>query len=487
MPRAIRRKTRRRAAVSAALADTYREDIRRLILGGDVLAIIDFARHAQADLLRRAAMDALLADEVGVRGLQGFVDLCIAVEVAPMLPRLRRIARNPRRDMDLRASAAAVLAEADPPDFAALRQTCPAVVERLSRLNATATLFEIERDPHTGPDAILEQFIDCAPEQVDAKWAELEAARAEVGTPAGLVYRQVLQSSGLEPLRARAVELLAREADATAIDVLQAAVDAAWQADVSRLRDALDRARRAPRPTDPPARAWMSCPDAAGRHVFAIALDRPCGRALFACIGVDRSGMRRHTGYVDPEAQPESMDDVIDRLARRVGPLAIIPPAQAAALTRRAAEISDDVDTLHDGQDWGAYFAFRRVTAVEPAAVEPGQPPDTDWLAEALDAEPFEWRWHARDLADWAPDPPDAADDAAWIERCIDAARDRADDLAFAARRAAQWFEWAGDADAAGRMVAAARAVEDDPTAAPLLRMTAERTCAALAEAARAA
>ncbi len=491
MPRAIRRKIRR------VRPDKARAIATRLLLS-DILADPDPARverfcggRTDAEV-RRDLLDFMLAGFVSPIRANRFAEMFHAVDPESVADRLVQIACGRRPDA-VRVEALALLAGHDPDRVDRVLARDPMLGTRLLIRNTVVELMETERLPLEGASFIAERLgrsVDAdgtdglhATERLQAVFEE---TRAMLGTPAGLVYRLVLRDPALAAVWPPIIERLVDEADLEALDLLEFARKRAEGATRFQLNEAFDRARArceaghgAPRPE---ARAWMTPATPDGTYTVIVGLDRPTDGALLASLDLHADGVLPDSGEVQPEAYPELIDDFVARLDARVGPLASVPALEAAAAvraaTRRRRERGESIREL----DLGAISVFRRLARPAdpiPAEVEPGEAPDVATLSAIFEGD-GRWMWDDDDRSDWdLPEPREAADEG-WTERCVQASFERAHDLAFAARQRARWHALSGDPQAAAQMAAAAQAVEDDPSAAPLTRFTAERTCAAL-------
>lgn len=260
---------------------------------------------------------------------------------------------------------------------------------------AQAVLMQLEMDPSRLGAEICESLLALDDERRERVWAAYEAARAVLGTPVGLVYRDVIGHPELAALADRLDAALDAAPDADAVAAVECALHRAPPGEAKRrLRRRLMALRTAAAnspPARPSARVWVTGCDGRGSFWLYAEVARPNNGLVGGYLCLRASGeLRTSSVKTRPDRAAHERERV--ELASLVGAWVPIDPAAAAALVTRSAEMAD-----HVPEEAAAGLALlRRLYRpgdTPPEAATPGPPSTLSELQAHLEHLPGR-SWH---------------------------------------------------------------------------------------------
>lgn len=436
-----------------------------------------------------AAEEALRAERPGPFDDDLFAEITRAADRYTMLRRLKHLAGDEALALDMRALAFHAAMCLEPYVAEELAETLPPeVMLTAAARTMRALVMRVELAPEEYSPELADELAEGSPDEQRMMLEAYEALRAELGTPAGLVYRGVLGHPDLEAIQPQIEALIDAVPDADAVRAMDEAAATARGAARLRYADraaALEVAFAERPPPRPEARAWVSGADGQGAYLLSVEVRRPSGAWLPGQLCV-RLPTEARSGWVNPhpgDTDPAALRAV---LAETIGPWVEIPPGAAAALAARAT-----ADHCPPEAEAAAALLRRvyRPGDAPPPPVAPGEPATADALA-ALLSTPVGRTWFldSDDLAALEVEPPPVeAPPAAierWRQRALAAVVERGLHRRWVemARQLAWWSALRGDAEGAGRLAWAAEATADDPGASPLSAVILDRTLAVFGE-----
>lgn len=433
--------------------------------------------------LDRETIAAVVVDVIASGRLGPFDDELIVEIARAAAPRavvhgLLAIAADGEAPLDRRAAAWSIALTVDAARVQRRGAPIdPAVMVAAKARAVRVTLLSVEMEPDRAGSQVRDTLLALDPEHRALWWESLELIRAELGTPAGMVYRDVLGHPALTD-RAEALDALFDAApDGHAIAAVeQALARAPSPAERTRLERRLMTLRTAAIERPPPrpaARVWATGCDGQGAYLLHAEIERPGGGVLGGQICL-RAPAELRSSWVEAVGDVDHQR-MRDEMATAVGPWHPIEPSAAAALVMRAVEQTHRVPAdvragvalfrrLHRPGDAPPTVAAAGAATCADIEAHLGAPPGEAWYLDDRDLETHELD---------RPPSPDADRDrkTAWKQRAIRAMveRDVHRRWAAMAEQLAWWLALDGDADDAGRMASAARACRRDPHGSPLV------------------
>lgn len=456
----------------------------------------DEVHEALSGVDRRALADVVLevvtADRLDPFDDDMFTEVARAADQKRVVDRLLDIAADQQAPTERRAVAWSIALHVDGKRAEArLAAIEPDIAMAASQRGLRVMLMRLEMFPDEFAPVIRDTLLGLDEEHRALMWMTYEVARAQLGTPAGLVYRDVVGHPGLTSLTDQLDAALDAVPDADAILAVERALDQARRdEDRVRLRKRLMRLRTAAAenpPRRPPARAWATGCDGQGAFLLHVEIERPNGDVLGGQLCLRTSGEMR-SAWVEARTDGVDHGSIRAQMAEVVGPWLPIEPAAAAALVMHFVEQGHRVPD--DALPGVALFRrLHRPGDLPPATVAPERAATFSSVSALLDAPPAKsWYLDSKDLETLGMRAPPIGQGKAsieiWRSRALTAAIEHGfpERWAAMADQLAWWLALEGRDEEASRMASAARATRTDPAGSPLVHAIVHHTVDVFAE-----
>ncbi len=337
-------------------------------------------QHVDRADARREIVDRLFDGSVSRDGVEVLSAALLVLGAEGQEARLERVVVDVRRARSERWTALSLIFSASPERAnRALVGLAPADGLRLTLQPAAEAISDVLADPAAG-DTIAEALAALPRELRSEAVAHLEEVRRSAGTPAVLVYRELLQREDLDDLRSLALEAIVEEGgEEAAAELVQLRDEAGDPPSRQAFQRALLRlgTRAIEAPSEPPAikgQAHLGICDGQGAFILLGCFENADGTTSIADLCIRVTGEVRD-GFAAAALDEGEVDVLFEKMRESgLGDLTTLPLSVAAAIAFAGVERTRRAGLSIPEDARPALLLFERARGDHRRG---GDPPDT--------------------------------------------------------------------------------------------------------------